>query len=84
MRKCAWTTASSDAMNLLVFRLRDLPEADHTICGSHHFANNVSFLKHEAVELFAAARGLSLHPPERTATGKRLDEYLAGSPLALD
>jgi alkylation response protein AidB-like acyl-CoA dehydrogenase len=38
----------------------------------------------EVAYLFSAARGLSLHPPARTATGKRLNEYLTGSPLALD
>jgi alkylation response protein AidB-like acyl-CoA dehydrogenase len=34
--------------------------------------------------LLAAARGLTLHPPARPATGKSLEVYLAGSPLVLD
>jgi hypothetical protein len=34
--------------------------------------------------LLAAARALSLHPPARPTTGKRLDAYLAGRPLVLD
>jgi alkylation response protein AidB-like acyl-CoA dehydrogenase len=34
--------------------------------------------------LLAAARALSLHPPARPMAGKRLDAYLAGSPLILD
>jgi alkylation response protein AidB-like acyl-CoA dehydrogenase len=38
----------------------------------------------EVSYLFAAARGLSLHPPARTVTGKRLDEFMAGSLLTLD
>lgn len=40
----------------------------------------------EVAYLFAATRGLSLHPPARlaAATAKRLDEYLSGSPMALD
>jgi hypothetical protein len=38
----------------------------------------------EASYLLAAARPLSLHPPTRLTTSKRLDAYLAGSPLVLD
>ena len=38
----------------------------------------------EVSYLFAAARGLSLHPPARPVTAKRLAEYLAGSLLILD
>jgi alkylation response protein AidB-like acyl-CoA dehydrogenase len=34
--------------------------------------------------LLAATRVLSLHPPSRPVAGKRLDAYLAGSPLVLD
>jgi hypothetical protein len=34
--------------------------------------------------LLTAARGLSLHPPPRPATGKRLEACLTGSPLVLD
>ena len=42
------------------------------------------FSSSEVSYLFAAARGLSLHPPARHATAKRLDEYLAGGLLILD
>jgi alkylation response protein AidB-like acyl-CoA dehydrogenase len=38
----------------------------------------------EVSYLLAAARALSLHPPARPTVGKRLGEYLAGSPLVLD
>jgi len=38
----------------------------------------------EVPYLLAASRALSLHPPARPATGKRLDAYLAGSPLVID
>jgi alkylation response protein AidB-like acyl-CoA dehydrogenase len=38
----------------------------------------------EVSYLLAATRVLSLHPPSRPSAGKRLDAYLAGSPLALD
>jgi alkylation response protein AidB-like acyl-CoA dehydrogenase len=38
----------------------------------------------EVSYLLAAARGLSLHPPTRPAAGKRLAEFLAGSPLIVD
>jgi alkylation response protein AidB-like acyl-CoA dehydrogenase len=34
--------------------------------------------------LFAATRGLSLHPPARLAASLRIDAYLAGNPLVLD
>jgi alkylation response protein AidB-like acyl-CoA dehydrogenase len=34
--------------------------------------------------LLAASRALSLHPPARLTTGKRLDAYLAGSQLVID
>jgi alkylation response protein AidB-like acyl-CoA dehydrogenase len=38
----------------------------------------------EVSYLLAAAHALALHPPPRLAASKRLDEYLAGSPLVLD
>jgi alkylation response protein AidB-like acyl-CoA dehydrogenase len=38
----------------------------------------------EIAYLLAAARALSLHPPTRLTTGKRLDAYLAGELLVLD
>jgi len=38
----------------------------------------------EVSYLLAASRALSLHPPSRPTTGKRLNEYLAGSPLVID
>jgi alkylation response protein AidB-like acyl-CoA dehydrogenase len=38
----------------------------------------------EVSYLLAAARPLCLHPPARLTSGKRLDAYLAGSPLVLD
>ena len=38
----------------------------------------------EVAYLLAAARALCLHPPSRPTTGKRLNSYLAGSPLVLD
>jgi hypothetical protein len=38
----------------------------------------------EVSYLLAASRALSLHPPARLPTGKRLNEYLAGSPLVVD
>jgi hypothetical protein len=38
----------------------------------------------EVAYLLAAARALPLHPPARPTTGKRLNTYLAGSPLVLD
>jgi alkylation response protein AidB-like acyl-CoA dehydrogenase len=45
----------------------------------------MAFIRSQEVSyLLAAARALSLHPPARLTTGKRLDEYLAGSPLVLD
>jgi alkylation response protein AidB-like acyl-CoA dehydrogenase len=38
----------------------------------------------EVAYLFAATRGLSLHPPSRLSSSKRIDAYLAGNPLVLD
>jgi alkylation response protein AidB-like acyl-CoA dehydrogenase len=38
----------------------------------------------EVAYLLAASRALCLHPPGRLTTGKRLDAYLAGSPLVID
>lgn len=38
----------------------------------------------EVSYLLAASRALTLHPPPRLKTGKRLAEYLTGSPLVLD
>ena len=34
--------------------------------------------------LFAATRGLSLHPPSRLSAGPRIDAFLSGNPLVLD
>jgi alkylation response protein AidB-like acyl-CoA dehydrogenase len=38
----------------------------------------------EVSYLLAASRALSLHPPSRSTTGKRLNAYLAGDPLVID
>jgi alkylation response protein AidB-like acyl-CoA dehydrogenase len=38
----------------------------------------------EVSYLLAASRGLSLHPPSRPTTAKRLDEYLAGGTFVID
>ena len=38
----------------------------------------------EVAYLFTATRGLSLHPPSRLSSSKRIDAYLAGNPLVLD
>jgi alkylation response protein AidB-like acyl-CoA dehydrogenase len=38
----------------------------------------------EVAYLHSATRVLSVHPPARLAAGKRLNEYLSGSPLVLD
>jgi alkylation response protein AidB-like acyl-CoA dehydrogenase len=42
------------------------------------------FQSPEVAYLLAAAHVLPLHPPSRLGAGKRLGEYLAGGPLALD
>jgi alkylation response protein AidB-like acyl-CoA dehydrogenase len=38
----------------------------------------------EVSYLLAASRALTLHPPPRLKTGKRLEEFLSGNPLVLD
>lgn len=45
---------------------------------------NAFFGSSDVSYLFAATRGLSLHPPPRAATCKRLNEYIAGGPFVLD
>jgi alkylation response protein AidB-like acyl-CoA dehydrogenase len=39
---------------------------------------------HEVSYLLAASRALSLHPPPRTTTGTRLNDYLGGDLLVID
>ncbi len=38
----------------------------------------------EVSYLLAASRALAFHPPSRSASARRLDEYITGSPLVLD
>jgi len=45
----------------------------------------MSFIQSPEVSyLLAAARALGFHPPPRLTSAKRLDDFLAGSPLVLD
>jgi alkylation response protein AidB-like acyl-CoA dehydrogenase len=70
---------------LLLVRYAVQAAIDRATCLAVELLGGNAFIASSEVSyLFSAARGLSLHPPARTATGRRLDEYLAGSPLALD
>ena len=58
---------------------------DRAACRAVELVGGNAFIgSPEGSYLFAATRGLSLHPPVRIAAGKRLDEYLMGAPFAVD
>ena len=58
---------------------------DRSTCLAVELLGGNAFIRSGEVSyLFSAARGLSLHPPARSVTAKRLDEYLGGSLLTLD
>ena len=58
---------------------------DRATCLAVELLGGNAFIRSAEVSyLFSATRGLSLHPPARPVTAKRLDEYLGGSLLILD
>jgi alkylation response protein AidB-like acyl-CoA dehydrogenase len=70
---------------LMLVRYAAQGAIDRASCQAVELLGGNAFIRSEEVAyLLAATRGLSLHPPSRPATGKRLDEYLAGAQLILD
>jgi len=70
---------------LLLVRYSVQSAIDRAACLAVELLGGNAFIGSAEVSyLFSAARGLSLHPPARTGTGKRLDEYLTGRPFVLD
>jgi alkylation response protein AidB-like acyl-CoA dehydrogenase len=70
---------------MLLVRYAVQAAIDRATCLAVELLGGNAFIGSSEVSyLFAAGRGLSLHPPSRPVTGKRLDEFMAGSLLTLD
>ncbi len=70
---------------MLLVRYAVQAAIDRATCLAVELLGGNAFIGSSEVSyLFASARGLSLHPPARPVTGKRLDEFMAGSLLTLD
>jgi alkylation response protein AidB-like acyl-CoA dehydrogenase len=76
---------NSEFGRMLLVRYAVQSAVDRATCQAVELLGGNAFIgSPEVAYLFAAARGLSLHPPARPVTAKRLAEYLAGSLLILD
>jgi alkylation response protein AidB-like acyl-CoA dehydrogenase len=76
---------NSEFGRMLLVRYAVQSAIDRAACLAVELLGGNAFIGSSEVSyLFAATRGLSLHPPARPVTAKRLDEYLAGSLLILD
>jgi alkylation response protein AidB-like acyl-CoA dehydrogenase len=76
---------NDELARMLLVRYAAQAAIDRAASLAFELLGGMAFIKSpEIAYLTAAARALSLHPPSRLAAGKRLDQYLAGSPLVLD
>jgi alkylation response protein AidB-like acyl-CoA dehydrogenase len=70
---------------MLLVRYAVQSAIDRAACLAVELLGGNAFIGSSEVSyLYAATRGLSLHPPARPTACKSLNEYLAGSPVALD
>jgi alkylation response protein AidB-like acyl-CoA dehydrogenase len=76
---------NDDLARMLLVRYAVQAAIDRATTLAFELLGGMAFIQLPEVSyLFAASRPLSLHPPARLGSGKRLDAYLAGGPLVLD
>ena len=82
---CEGEHGNAALARMLLVRYAVQGAIDRSTCLAVEILGGNAFIRSPEVScLFAAARGLSLHPPARPSAGKRLDEYLVNGTLVLD